>query len=1129
MRIILVIGTPGTGKSLVGAKLAKADKSGGTQFFSVGDRMRELGSLVATPDHSTGAKKTEEARALIESELEYHLAEPKSVSTLVLECVKKIDDAFTLMDILKRYDAVRLEHVLFVSEPSVGRTLRKDAGFTHAAAYTRDAERLVLERQDKWMQNARGLIEFFSSMQIMLEVSTAQTEPLLARLGYGEDAEQNQPARVLLSVEKLRLTPIQPVISKRLITDRSRADAILRRAEEETGLRMFSPAAKLPVPSTPIMTERDAQWVGWPDRYCVSRKCDGTRHLLIADGDGLAWLRTRAGSLYAYPIETRLAQGTVLDGELVWIGGEGFFLAFDVISTGGPTPTRRRAWQLSLPERTSLLKESHPWIEEADANAKMQSAAARERRSNGRVVATATQAWAEAQAAWEKHIAEATATEFSRRKTQKPKWNVLKGKRAQNQFKFASVEEWTSTLNHSSWRRAALEQYVEKKLHQLPEMCRLHTKQQAPISDKITVVWKQHLETTEQALRSLDSTQDRCPYPTDGLVFTPKEPSYALGMTELLRKWQPESMIAADIVEQGPQDHRLRPSPPMELLPGLVYECRLSSHVYGQAELYHAATMLRSRSGARASWTPLSIRWDKTTGNNEEALDRMERKMPLTFDKLVETIRRSQATHGAAMANAPPTARTAVIHPARAMAASGDMQHMITEAVANGIERTVDKETGLEIFNRLPHGPSRHMDVLDICRGLVCHGPTIVATPFPRFRDQLLAANKAAWEECATATLKVDGALAIAFLWNGELQVSTRRRMDSQQALWAKEWLRAHTQLGAFEAGWTYLFEAVFTESRVVVPYPFEAAILLAAYSPEGACASREDCASIAARMGVMLVPSVTGPLEELHEHLAAPASLQQDRRRDDDCKPLPPTHEGWVVTTADRTNTKLVSYAYMRASMEAGRLHPLDVWDRVRTGGESKQGMLYGTGLAVHHREELVRMLDVMQEAYTCARRGLFCIEDGVGYMKGDPGPESMHYMYGEEGHMRVRLLDQIRPSTDGMLGGYTPSVCMGNTFAKGWIKGPKGGRFNEPLIHAKLHDPLILGLILESLEDDALINAMLVDRRWSSIVCTAPGIQDRLDRLKCSRLEEATDRHRHTGYGSDWTRHSYTGYGSD
>jgi len=144
MRIILVIGTPGTGKSLVGAKLAKADKSGGTQFFSVGDRMRELGSLVATPDHSTGAKKTEEARALIESELEYHLAEPKSVSTLVLECVKKIDDAFTLMDILKRYDAVRLEHVLFVSEPSVGRTLRKDAGFTHAAAYTRDAERLVL-------------------------------------------------------------------------------------------------------------------------------------------------------------------------------------------------------------------------------------------------------------------------------------------------------------------------------------------------------------------------------------------------------------------------------------------------------------------------------------------------------------------------------------------------------------------------------------------------------------------------------------------------------------------------------------------------------------------------------------------------------------------------------------------------------------------------------------------------------------------------------------------------------------------------------------------------------------------------------------------------------------------------
>ena len=34
---------------------------------------------------------------------------------------------------------------------------------------------------------------------------------------------------------------------------------------------------------------------------------------------------------------------------------------------------------------------------------------------------------------------------------------------------------------------------------------------------------------------------------------------------------------------------------------------------------------------------------------------------------------------------------------------------------------------------------------------------------------------------CSTASFKVDGSLIIAFLWDGQLRTSTRRRMDSEQ------------------------------------------------------------------------------------------------------------------------------------------------------------------------------------------------------------------------------------------------------------------------------------------------------------------------------------------------------------
>jgi RNA ligase len=468
------------------------------------------------------------------------------------------------------------------------------------------------------------------------------------------------------------------------------------------------------------------------------------------------------------------------------------------------------------------------------------------------------------------------------------------------------------------------------------------------------------------------------------------------------------------------------------------------------------------------------------------------------------------------------------------------LDKIMREAVATGeVEHTVDKETGLDIFNHLSLHGRPATPLQNVCRGLIACLRTaeVVATPFPRFRDQLFVGDRQ--NEIARAAFKIDGSLAIVFLWNGELHVSTRRRMDSQQALWTKTWLRAHTDMGEYELGWTYLFEAVFQDNRVVVPYPFDAPVLLAAVSPSGERASHAECVNMAYRMGVMLAPSVVGQLKEIESNLAS--IMCKDH--------LPPTHEGWIVTTSNGTNTKLVLPAYMRASAEASRLHPLEVWDRVRTGGESRSGMLHLKGLAEHHSQELSRILDALQAAYSKAHDGA--------------GPACMHYSRFDEdhGHTRARLLDSIRPGFmhsfrfdedhrhtrallldsikpgfDGTLEGYEPAGFMVNTFAKGWAQGViKTGRFSqEPLIQSKLSDPSILGLVLESLDGHDMGRAMLVNRKWSSIIRSAPGFEAKVEEVPIKGIN--WNRRSSNPYSSSdderggWGGAGYShGYGSD
>ncbi len=119
---------------------------------------------------------------------------------------------------------------------------------------------------------------------------------------------------------------------------------------------------------------------------------------------------------------------------------------------------------------------------------------------------------------------------------------------------------------------------------------------------------------------------------------------------------------------------------------------------------------------------------------------------------------------------------------------------------------------------------SRWNDITLACRGLIFDTSTheILALPFPKFFNY-------GQPDCpeidldaeAVVSDKMDGSLGILFRepLYGQLTIATRGSFTSEQAIHATEIIR--TKYKYFEpiAGWTYLFEIIYPENRIVCDY----------------------------------------------------------------------------------------------------------------------------------------------------------------------------------------------------------------------------------------------------------------------------------------------------------------------
>jgi RNA ligase len=110
-------------------------------------------------------------------------------------------------------------------------------------------------------------------------------------------------------------------------------------------------------------------------------------------------------------------------------------------------------------------------------------------------------------------------------------------------------------------------------------------------------------------------------------------------------------------------------------------------------------------------------------------------------------------------------------------------------------------------------------------RGLVTDDKgNIVARPFRKFFN--LSENKHTPTTDFEVYSKLDGSLGIFFNYNGEWIMATRGSFTSDQAVKGFEMLQKYGYKN-LKTEYTYLFEILYFENRIVVRYPFEDVVLL--------------------------------------------------------------------------------------------------------------------------------------------------------------------------------------------------------------------------------------------------------------------------------------------------------------
>lgn len=231
----------------------------------------------------------------------------------------------------------------------------------------------------------------------------------------------------------------------------------------------------------------------------------------------------------------------------------------------------------------------------------------------------------------------------------------------------------------------------------------------------------------------------------------------------------------------------------------------------------------------------------------------------------------------------------------------------------------------LFIYNYTPKVQFRRLwDELTIMsRGLILDASgNIVGRPFPKFfnmeeLNQEMIPFELPTNEQYEVFEKMDGSLGIVYMApDGKWHVATRGSFESPQALKAQQLLKNYN-INEFVEGFTYLFEIIYPENRIVVDYgDQERLVLLDVISNETGTSYGVDGWE---RLGFDVVNS--------YKNIESLSSIRDKFSGEN--------KEGFVVKFESGFRIKLKFEEYVQLHKIISQMTPLHIWEILSSGGE--------------------------------------------------------------------------------------------------------------------------------------------------------------------------------------------------
>jgi RNA ligase len=211
-------------------------------------------------------------------------------------------------------------------------------------------------------------------------------------------------------------------------------------------------------------------------------------------------------------------------------------------------------------------------------------------------------------------------------------------------------------------------------------------------------------------------------------------------------------------------------------------------------------------------------------------------------------------------------------------------------------------------------------EVTRAARGIIFNKVTgeVLCRPFQKFHNASELVGKINLYELARKPFltltKIDGSLGLLFKYKNQWHVATKGSFESEQAAWATKWFREHIKHQEILPGYSYLFEIIYPENKIVVDYGDREDMVLLGII-ENTTGNEMPYASMkieGERIGATVVEAVEfRDLDELYEY----------------CKKLPCTEEGFVVTFHNGFKIKVKGDEYCKIHRILSHMTPLAFW----------------------------------------------------------------------------------------------------------------------------------------------------------------------------------------------------------